>query len=133
MSFLRSLFTSSAKKAKKEKAALATSTTIALLAQEREETERLRELITTAATSRAMEIWMAEEREERLQDRIYHLLLLADKRAERARYYLGRAQQYRRTAACSEEDKATMDEVERQEVMNLEMELGSVTPNIREE
>lgn len=126
MAFLRSLFTSSAKKAKKEEAALAASTTAALLAQKREETARLEALLTTQAATREVEIWASEQREERLQAQIDHLLLVADKRAERARYFLGRAQQYRRTAAYGEEDERMMEEVERQEAIGLESELGSV-------
>ncbi|TLD38155.1 hypothetical protein E2P81_ATG03830 [Venturia nashicola] len=124
MTFLRTLFTSSAKKEKKETAALA-----ALLAEEREEIARLEEFNAASKSAQEVEVWMSEQREKRLHEKVEHLLLVADRRAERARYYLGRAQQYRRTAAYSDEDKATMDEMERQEAMDLELDLGSVELN----
>lgn len=59
-----------------------------------------------------------------MKAQIDHLLLVADKRAERARYVLGRAQQYRRTAVYGEEDERMMEEMERQEAIGLEAEMG---------
>lgn len=127
MTFLRSLFTSSAaKKAKKDKAALAASTTTALLAWSNGENARLEEVIAAQDAHKDVAAWASEQREAHLQAQIDLLLLVADKRAERARYYLGRAQQYRRTAAREDEEKGMMDETERQEQIELEKDLGSV-------
>ncbi|QDS73495.1 hypothetical protein FKW77_009239 [Venturia effusa] len=122
MGFLRSLFSSSSKRSTKDKNNLAATTTAALLAQEKAETERL----SAALAARDMELWAAGQRQELLEAHIQRLLLIADKRAERARYFLGKAQQFRRTAAYSDEDGMMMDEIERQEVIGLEADLGSV-------